>query len=72
VLLHANGEPLGEFDPHWPVFTDWLRYLGVTPHRIGCSGHASPEDLHEFVERVAPGVVPDPHVRTDPPAPTAR
>jgi ribonuclease J len=57
VFLHANGEPLGEFDPRWPVFTDWLAHLGVELRKIGCWGHASPEHLHEFVERVRPGVV---------------
>jgi ribonuclease J len=57
VLLHANGEPLGEFDPRWPVFADWLAKVGVTPHRIGCGGHATPEHLHDFVERVGPKVV---------------
>jgi ribonuclease J len=57
VFLHANGEPLGEFDPRWAVFTDWLTKLGVTLHRIGGTGHATPEHLHEFVERVAPDVV---------------
>jgi ribonuclease J len=57
VFLHANGEPLGEFDPRWAVFTDWLAHLGVELRRIGCWGHAGPEHLHEFVERVAPGVV---------------
>jgi ribonuclease J len=57
VFLHANGEPLGEFDPRWPVFADWLAELGLVLRRIGSSGHASPEHLHEFVERVAPAVV---------------
>lgn len=56
-FLHANGEPLGEFDPRWPVFADWLAKLGLVLHRIGSSGHASPEHLHEFVERVAPRIV---------------
>ena len=57
VFVHANGEPLGEFDPRWPVFADWLAHLGVELRRIGCWGHASPEDLHRMVERVAPHAV---------------
>jgi mRNA degradation ribonuclease J1/J2 len=36
---------------------DVERVTELVLHRIGCSGHASPEHLHEFVERVAPGVV---------------
>jgi ribonuclease J len=57
ALVHANGEPLGEFDPRWPVFTEWLAKLDVTVRRIGTTGHATPADLHRFVERVAPAVV---------------
>jgi len=57
VFVHANGEPLGEFDPRWPVFVDWLNHLGVELHKIGCWGHASPEHLHEMVERVHPKAV---------------
>ncbi|HWC83607.1 MAG TPA: MBL fold metallo-hydrolase [Pseudonocardiaceae bacterium] len=57
VFVHANGEPLGEFDPRWAVFVDWLDHLGVQLRKIGCWGHASPEDLHTMVERVAPKAV---------------
>ncbi|HEX5120425.1 MAG TPA: MBL fold metallo-hydrolase [Pseudonocardiaceae bacterium] len=57
VFVHANGEPLGEFDPRWPVFADWLTALDLTLRRIGTTGHATPEHLHEFVARVAPRVV---------------
>ena len=57
VFVHANGEPLGEFDPRWPVFVDWLGHLGVELRKIGCWGHASPEHLHEMVERVKPRAV---------------
>ncbi len=57
TLVHANGEPLGEFDPRWGVFTDWLAKIDITLRRIGTTGHATPAHLHEFVERVAPKVV---------------
>jgi ribonuclease J len=56
-FIHANGEPLGEFDPRWAVFTDWLRHFGVELHKIGCWGHALPDQVHAMVERVAPKVV---------------
>lgn len=57
VFLHANGEPLGPFDPRYQVFTDWLSTLDVPLRTIGCSGHASQDDLHAMVERIRPGVV---------------
>jgi ribonuclease J len=55
--LHANGEPLGPFDPRWSLLTDWLDALSVPLATIGCSGHASGDDLHRMVERIGPGVV---------------
>lgn len=57
VFLHANGEPLGPFDPRYHVFTDWLSTLDIPLRTIGCSGHASGDDLHAMVERVRPGAV---------------
>ncbi|HEX4220855.1 MAG TPA: MBL fold metallo-hydrolase [Pseudonocardiaceae bacterium] len=56
-FIHANGEPLGEFDPRWGVFTDWLAHFGVELHKIGCWGHALPDQVHAMVERIAPRVV---------------
>ncbi len=56
-FIHANGEPLGEFDPRWPVFSDWLAHFGLELHKIGCWGHALPDQVHAMVERVAPKVV---------------
>ncbi|GAA5191253.1 MBL fold metallo-hydrolase [Rugosimonospora acidiphila] len=57
VFLHANGEPLGPFDPRWTLLTDWLTQLRVPLRTIGCSGHAAPDDLHAMVERIRPRVV---------------
>jgi len=54
VFVHANGEPLGPYEPRWQLFTDWLAKLGVELKRYGCSGHAYQDDLHEFVYRIAP------------------
>jgi ribonuclease J len=64
VLVHANGEPLGPFEPRWAPFTDWLERLGIPLRQIGCSGHASPDDLHTMLERVRPGVVFPVHTQT--------
>ena len=57
LFLHANGEPLGPFDPRWALLTDWLAALGVPLRSIGCSGHASQDDLHAMVERIRPKAV---------------
>jgi ribonuclease J len=57
VFVHANGEPLGPFEPRWQLFVDWLAKLGVPLRRIGCSGHAYQDDLHEFVRKINPRVL---------------
>jgi ribonuclease J len=57
VLVHANGEPLGPFEPRWEPFTDWLTALGVELRQIGCSGHADQDQLHHMLERMRPRVV---------------
>jgi len=57
VFVHANGEPLGPFEPRWQLFVDWLAKLGVPLRRIGCSGHAYQDDLHEFVRMINPKVL---------------
>jgi ribonuclease J len=57
AVLHANGEPLGPFDPRWGVYTDWLAHRGLPLRQIGCSGHAYPGQLHEMVYRIRPKIV---------------
>ena len=57
AVLHANGEPLGPFDPRWKVYADWLAHCGLPLRQIGCSGHAYPDHLHEMVYRVRPKIV---------------
>ncbi|MEY9943556.1 MBL fold metallo-hydrolase [Kitasatospora sp. GAS1066B] len=57
TLVHANGEPLGPFEPRWAPFTDWLAALGIPLRQIGCSGHASQDDLHHMLERLRPATV---------------
>ena len=57
VWLHANGEPLGPFESRWALFTEWLDVLGIPLRRIGSFGHATADDLHTLVHRVAPRTV---------------
>lgn len=52
VYLHANGEPLGPYDPEWELLQDWLRALHVPFQSIGTGGHATPDALQEIVDRV--------------------
>ncbi|RNI22228.1 MBL fold metallo-hydrolase [Flexivirga caeni] len=56
-FFHANGAPLGEFDPHWAVFADWLAALGVTLLRRGSSGHATADAIFAMIETIHPKVV---------------
>ena len=76
VFVHANGEPLGPFEPRWQLFVDWLGKLGVPLRRIGCSGHAYQDDLHEFVRMINPRVLVPIHTfspyRVHPTGSTAR
>ena len=57
VFLHANGEPLGVFDPKWDVLQDWLKFLHIPFWPIGTGGHASPDDLNRLVEWVRPEIL---------------
>jgi len=56
-FLHANGEPLGPFQPTWDMLQQWLQRLQVPFKIIGTSGHATPHDLHRVVELIAPDVL---------------
>ncbi|MHB1611853.1 MAG: MBL fold metallo-hydrolase [Sulfobacillus sp.] len=57
VFLHANGEPLGTFDPQWDVLQDWLKFLHVPFWPIGTGGHAVPDDLNRLVEWIEPDIL---------------
>ncbi|MEU6170564.1 MBL fold metallo-hydrolase [Streptantibioticus parmotrematis] len=76
VFVHANGEPLGPFEPRWAPFTDWLAALSVPLRQIGCSGHATQDDLHVLLERTRPQVLFPIHTtaptRLHPPTGTTR
>jgi ribonuclease J len=56
-FVHANGEPLGPFQPTWEVLQNWLGHLHVPFRSIGTSGHAFVDDLHQIVATVAPTTV---------------
>lgn len=64
AMLHANGEPLGPFDPRWKLYSDWLSQCELPLRNLGCSGHAAQDDLHEMLFRIAPAVVVPIHTRS--------
>lgn len=70
-FIHSNGEPLGPFDPAWQIFLNWLERHQITLVRAGCSGHATPPDLHRIASTIAPAVLMPIHSkcpeRLDPP-----
>jgi ribonuclease J len=45
VVFHANGLPLGPFDPAWRQLEWWVARLGLRLVQAGSSGHATPADL---------------------------
>ncbi len=57
VFIHANGEPLGPFDPRYEALKDWLDFLHVPFRSIGTSGHATAEALENFVRMVRPDIL---------------
>ncbi|MDE3025091.1 MAG: MBL fold metallo-hydrolase, partial [Acidobacteriota bacterium] len=57
IFLHANGEPLGPFQASWELLQQWLARLETPFASIGTSGHATPHDLHRFVQLVSPDVL---------------
>jgi ribonuclease J len=57
VFLHANGEPLGTFDPRYSLLQDWLNMRRIPFWQVGTGGHAYPDDIHRLVEWVAPEIV---------------
>ncbi|MBB2892616.1 MBL fold metallo-hydrolase [Flexivirga oryzae] len=56
-FFHANGAPLGEFDPQWAVFADWVEALGIDLLRRGSSGHATADATFTMIEAIHPKVV---------------
>jgi ribonuclease J len=58
VVFHANGLPLGSFDPAWRQLEWWVARLGLRLIQAGSSGHATPADLtHIARESGAPVVM---------------
>ncbi len=63
AYLHSDGQPLGVFDPRWPLLEAWAAHFGMAFVRVGSSGHSRPADLVRTVSEVNPGLVMPAHSR---------
>ncbi|MFP7495270.1 MBL fold metallo-hydrolase [Terribacillus saccharophilus] len=57
IYLHANGMPLGSFDPAYTSMQALLNRFGVTYHSLNVSGHAKKEDILYIIDRIKPHVL---------------
>jgi ribonuclease J len=63
-FIHANGEPLGPFDPNYAFLNRWLERFGIAFRRAGSSGHASRPDLFRIAAAIQPDVLMPIHTLT--------
>lgn len=54
IYIHSNATPLGEFDPSYAPFIKGFEDRGIKFVRIGCSGHAHPNDLIKIINLIKP------------------
>lgn len=54
LYLHADGAPLGGFDPHYAFLTDFLSRRGLRAEQVGTGGHAAPEHLKFLLRTISP------------------
>ncbi|MFV0379257.1 MAG: MBL fold metallo-hydrolase [Anaerorhabdus sp.] len=54
LYLHCDASPLGLFDPYYLVFKEKFESNQIEFKHIGCSGHATPNDLDRIVEMIKP------------------
>ena len=54
LYIHANGVPLGAYDPSYQRLSDFLARQGIPYLNIGSGGHAAPEHLKYILETIAP------------------
>lgn len=50
VYIHSDATPLGAFDPAYDGFVKGFENKEIAFVRLGCSGHAYPEDLNRMVD----------------------
>lgn len=54
LYIHSDAEPLGDFDPAYSKFLQYLVDLGIEFCRLSCSGHAVPDDLKRIIAAIEP------------------
>jgi ribonuclease J len=57
IYLHANGMPLGTFDPAFKTMATLLERFGVAYQSINVTGHAKPDDILYIIDRIKPHVL---------------
>lgn len=57
LYIHANGAPLGPFDPDYARMTEFLSRRGIPLLELGTGGHAAPEHLKYLLGAIAPKVL---------------
>jgi ribonuclease J len=63
-FIHANGEPLGPFDPNYAFLHRWLERYGIAFRHAGSSGHATRPDLFRIAKEIQPEVLIPIHSQT--------
>ncbi len=56
-FIHADGSPLGDYDPSYQKLLTLLKILGIPYEYRGLGGHARPYGLKWMVDTIAPGVL---------------
>lgn len=54
IYLHADGPPLGPYDPAWGNLERWLERLGLSLVFLRSSGHAEASYLSSLIQRLNP------------------
>lgn len=57
LFIHANGEPLGRFDPTFGILTRWLDHFAIPIRFASSTGHASAADLHRIAGAIRPEIL---------------
>jgi len=54
LYIHADGAPLGAYDPGFQKLQDFLAERGIAYLHLSCGGHASPAHLKYLLTQIAP------------------
>lgn len=52
IYYHANGIPLGSFDPNYFVLRELLAYFQIDYQSVNVSGHATQADILEIIDQI--------------------